>query len=242
MESGPPEPEGVDEVPSAGRTRRKAKYSVLLLTLVFLVVLKPLVPHFWGAIYLLDAGLVLILVACVAVLGQTRHRLIVAAALCLVPLAAVMLPKGDLSMIPLRGLFVVAFLVYATVLILIDVFSGSEATADKLLGSICAYLLVGICFGMGYLAIDLLHPGAFSFDGVLTKSPVAHHEVLEKFSHYFYFSFTTMSTVGFGDILPIRPSARSLVIAQAVFGQFYMALLVGRLLALHVQSHRSDRL
>jgi hypothetical protein len=218
----------------------RIKYGALLSSLAFVVVLKPLAPLFWGAGWLLDISLSLTLLACVSVIGQSQRGLLLAGTLALLPLAAVLLPKGDLALVPLRSLVVVAFLLYSTLIILLDVFSGSEATFDKLLGSICAYLLVGICFGLAYLAVDMANPGSFTIDGSPSSRPVGHHDLAERFSHYSYFSFITMSSVGYGDILPVSPAGRSLVIAQAVFGQFYMALMVGRLLALHVGTQNQN--
>lgn len=226
---------------SRGLSHRQIKYVCLLLSLVFLIVVKPMVPQLPGREgRLMDFGLALILVACVVVIGDSRKRAVIASAMVVLPLASVLFPMANSELVPVRSFMVVMFMLYSTVIVLIDVFDGSEVSGDKLIGSICAYLMIGICFAIIYLAIEFAEPGSFSFRGEPFTGATLE-QLGEKHSDFFYFSFMTMTTVGYGDIAPLSSAGRAIVIAQAVFGQFYIALMVGRLLALHIDSRRKPR-
>lgn len=95
-------------------------------------------------------------------------------------------------------------------------------SADAIYGALCGYLVIGLVFGHVYCIIDEAIPGSFSGVGGSTE---AEHE------HFLltYFSFVTLTTVGFGDITPTSAPARSLSILEAVTGQFYLAVLIAGL-------------
>lgn len=206
-----------------------------MFMLLFVAILKPLVaPTGWGPLAL-EVGLVLTLVSCVAIIGRNRKGVMIASAWAAIPALALVVPSSDLQLVPARLTIMVAFLIYATFSILLDVFSGRDASVDKLFGSVCAYLMVGICFAMVYLSLDVTVAGSFSFGGVPSQKLV-YDQWTQKYSEFVYYSFITMTTVGYGDILPLSAAARSVAMTQAVFGQFYMALMVGRLLAMHLST------
>lgn len=206
-----------------------------MFMLLFVAVFKPLLaPTGWGPVAL-EAGLVLTLISCIGIIGHNRKGVMVASAWAVIPALALVLPSSDLALVPARLTVMVVFLLYATFSILLDVFSGQDASVDKLFGSVCAYLMVGICFGMVYLSLDVTVAGSFSFGGVPSQKLV-YDQWTQKYSEFVYYSFITMTTVGYGDILPLSAAARSVAMTQAVFGQFYMALMVGRLLAMHLST------
>lgn len=181
-------------------------------------------------------ALLLTLAASVWAISPDRRHLILAGFLSLAPISAQFFPS-DWS----RGQLWIsaAFFLYVTLLILRNVFSATEINSDKLFGATCAYLLMGIVFAHLYVLIELNHPGTFKLDRASTDPHVIYDDLL-------YYSMVTMTTVGYGDIVPLTRAARSLATIEAVFGQFYIAVLVGRLLALHMEFHsitsgRSDR-
>ncbi len=106
---------------------------------------------------------------------------------------------------------------------------GSEVSLNRLVGAICVYLLLGVIWGLAYSILELAVPGSFAgFDAWRDRS-------LD--SEWLYFSFVTMTTLGYGDLLPISATARALAYLQAVFGQFYIAVLVAGLVSAYI-SHR----
>jgi Ion channel len=120
---------------------------------------------------------------------------------------------------------IVAILVIALVL-LAQVFRPGPVTSYRLQGAIAVYLLFGIGWAHAYHLTGLLHPGSFNTPSGEIPS------VLD----WAYFSFITLTTVGYGDITPVRPIARTLAMGEALTGQLYLAVLIARLVAMEVVS------
>ncbi len=99
-------------------------------------------------------------------------------------------------------------------------FSG-HVTSNSIIGSICIFLLLGLVWTMLYLLLAEFIPGAFSGVEVTNWK--------QNFPDFIYFSFVTLTTLGFGDLLPVSPIARFLVYMEAVVGVFYMAIVVSSL-------------
>ncbi len=114
--------------------------------------------------------------------------------------------------------------------VLRHVFREGPITADRIRGSILAYLLLGILWGLAYQLIDLCVPGAFRFPETHVSGPGRLNQSLV------YFSYVTLTTVGYGDITPLYPVARTLAAAEALVGQLYPAILIGRLVSLQIAS------
>ena len=110
--------------------------------------------------------------------------------------------------------------VYVVAILLTYVLGRGEVTADKLMAAVCIYLILGFIWARAYNAIEILMPGSFS--NVPSEPYLARDELI-------YYSFVTLTTLGYGDISPIKPAARSLSIVQATFGVLYLAVLVSRL-------------
>ncbi len=122
----------------------------------------------------------------------------------------------------------VCFLVMAC-LLLYRVFTEYLPNSISMIGAICGYLLIGLCWAMLYAALIYINPEAFQFDNILTAPIGINNEMRTSFSQLVYFSFVTMSTLGYGDIVPRIPIALTLTWTQSVIGQFYLAVLVARL-------------
>ena len=123
------------------------------------------------------------------------------------------------------------FLVLLTALILGQAFREGPTTFHRITGAVAAYLMVGTIWALAYYLITLWVPGAFSVQGSFGPG---QGESLQ--SHLFYFSFVTLTTIGYGDIVAVHPMARMLVILEGVVGQLFPAILIARLVSLQVQS------
>jgi voltage-gated potassium channel len=104
-----------------------------------------------------------------------------------------------------------------------------EVTSETIAMSMSVYLLLGLTWGMLYIGIFQLHPDAFSFGGASARLDQQHY-----FPVFIYFSLTTLSTIGFGDIVPLTLQARYAAVAEGITGQFYLAILVARLVGMHM--------
>jgi hypothetical protein len=101
------------------------------------------------------------------------------------------------------------------------------------MGAVAAYLLIGMIWSVAYYLVALWIPGAFSIQGPFASSD---SESLQ--SQLFYFSFVTLTTLGYGDIVAVHPIVRMLVILEGVVGQLFPAILIARLVSLQVQSKK----
>jgi Ion channel len=104
-----------------------------------------------------------------------------------------------------------------------------EVTGETISMSMSIYLLLGLTWALLYAVIFELHPQAFSFGG---SPPSAGSQNL--FPIWVYFSLTVLSTVGFGDIVPVTLPARYAAVAEGITGQFYLTILVARLVGLQM--------
>jgi hypothetical protein len=114
-------------------------------------------------------------------------------------------------------------------LVLKWVFLPGPITPHRIQGAVAVYLLIGVMWAQAYEFLDTIIPRAFQFpSGVAGAS--ARAAALQ------YFSFITLTTLGYGDILPVHPVARSLAMAEGLMGQLYPAILIGSLVSLHISS------
>ena len=107
--------------------------------------------------------------------------------------------------------------------VLIAVVSTRRVTTDTLAGGLCAYLLTGMAFASVYSIVEVLAPGSYAFPGPTPGGPA--------WTDFVFFSFTTLTTLGYGDIRPVSDLARSLTSLESILGVFYMAILVARLVS-----------
>ena len=109
-----------------------------------------------------------------------------------------------------------------------------EVTRETIGLSISVYLLLGLCWGLLYIVIFLSQPQAFSFGGSPELGGVLAAYPEHTFPIFMYFSLTTLSTIGFGDITPVTLQARYAAVAEGITGQFYLAILVARLVGMQM--------
>ena len=128
--------------------------------------------------------------------------------------------------------YLLATLVFSlavAVMLLIHIFKHTRRiTADTIFGSISAYLLLGFGWACAYAILEGARPGSFNFGertGNLT---------IDQVWNFIGFSFTTLTTLGYGNIAPMNARADALTSCEAMVGQFYMVVLVGRLIGLQV--------
>ena len=117
------------------------------------------------------------------------------------------------------------------------VMTPGRVTTNRLMGALCVYLLMGLFWSTGYGIIEALGPGSFSGVSSSNVDEMGNPGVGSKLS---YFSYVTQTTLGYGDIAPLTDMARALASLQAIIGQLYLTVLVGRLVALHIAHAPTD--
>jgi Ion channel len=128
------------------------------------------------------------------------------------------------------------FLIFTLAFLLRAVIKAKKVTHDTIYGAISVYLLMAIVWGAAYMLLETIQPTAFSMD-------IARHgyRVMD-WSDCVFYSFVTVTTIGYGDIVPITAQARSLSILEAVSGTLYIAVLISRFVGLYAARKAGDHL
>jgi hypothetical protein len=117
-------------------------------------------------------------------------------------------------------------------LFLVEVYRPGPITRFRVGGGVAAYLLLGLTWAYVYAIIEFQAPGSLRF-----PAPAAPGQTLPRLrADVAYFSFTTLTTLGYGDILPVGAFARSMAVLEALVGQLFVATLIGRLVSLRPPS------
>jgi hypothetical protein len=131
----------------------------------------------------------------------------------------------------LDSLVRLAFVLMLAVIVTVQVFRRDNVTYHRVQGAICVYLLAGLAWSYAFDILWVLDHSAFHVVAV-------DDTILARTGMLRYFSFTTLTTLGYGDILPVSPIARSLATSEALFGQLYPAVMIARLISLEILGRR----
>ncbi|HEY5141327.1 MAG TPA: ion channel [Methylococcales bacterium] len=99
----------------------------------------------------------------------------------------------------------------------------NEVTIDLIMAAACAYILLGLVWAHAYFLVEIFHPNSFK----------GSENMGDDIWNFIYYSFVTLTTVGYGDILAVTKSARALSILEAITGQLYLAIMISRLVGLY---------
>jgi hypothetical protein len=131
-------------------------------------------------------------------------------------------------------LFLLAILAYATLTILAAVVRDTVVTVETIKGAVCVYLLIGLAWVYLFVQIDLVFPGSFRIEPSPEGVAEGHLLVRRQLPRLLYFSFSTLTTLGYGDIVPLRGPGQTACYLEAVVGQVYLTVLVARLVGMHI--------
>lgn len=220
------------------RPREEGRHLALLISLLILFTITPCIESLRHGLVIMDLLAAGVVVAGSYVLSPRKHLFFAA-----VGLSAIATVMSGILLLRQEHWIVVAWLaciaslsVYLSVTILTYVLRSGRVTTDKIFAAICVYLLVGYAWTFGYALLDELNPGAF-----VALSPSDSFQYVTHVLELRYFSFMTLTTVGYGDIVPVSSGARTLAVLESVTGQIYLTVLVARLVGLHiVHSHASQ--
>ena len=207
-------------------TRLERDGMVALLTLLVLAafVVPVVVPSGTAERLAFDVLMTLVLLSGVAAVAEYRRTAIALAVLAVIAIAlrwSEWLVSADL----LPGLQAAAASVALVILAIAVgtiVFISKRTVHARILGAVVLYLLLGMLWGFMYFGLHTLRPEAF----------VGSADSETGIARWVYFSFVTLTTLGYGDITPVTRAARSLAILEALVGQLYPAIILGRLLSL----------
>jgi hypothetical protein len=137
----------------------------------------------------------------------------------------------------LDGVLILICTIGFLVIVLWQVYREGPVTAHRIQGAVAGYLLLSVIFAIAYSLAETIQPGSFQMSSV--QDQVRAELVMDR--SFYYFSVVTLTTTGYGDITALSYSARTLVMMEAITGQLYTAILIARLVSLHVETKREKR-
>lgn len=220
--------------PQSTSALRRGNLLLLLVSLLFALLVTPVMERMAGGSIWVYAGVTSVLVFGVFVI-RSRHRLFVPClALAVLSVSAIW---STLVVDDYPLLFVASCLLqaafYATIasILVIRILRRHLASVQSIFGAVCVYLLFGLGWAQLYWATERMDRESLTFVRLAVVEEDADREPIASFSQVVYFSFVTMSTLGYGDIVPETPLAQTLAWMQSVLGQFFLAVLVAWLVS-----------
>ena len=113
--------------------------------------------------------------------------------------------------------------------ILAHVFKSTRITRETIAGAICAYLLIGAMWAHVFSIVENVSPGSFADNSIEADAASGPEPIRDQADRFTYFSFVTLTTLGYGDMTPLTRPAKNLAAMEAIFGQLYLAVLIARL-------------
>jgi voltage-gated potassium channel Kch len=217
--------------------REFGRFAILLAALVMFMCGMAFVSSDEGiGPWVVRLGTVLLLLAAVYTASEQRWHFVVALGLAL-PALGTQLHE---ALIDERGIFLLraslnaALLFFTALLVSMDLLKQHRVSVDTILGGINVYLLFAIGFMFLHAVVEVSSPGSYQYQGEILIEVIGETPGITAVRMLLYFSVVTMTTLGYGDIVPIAPVARMLCGGEAVAGQLYVAIFIARLVALQV--------
>ncbi len=217
----------------------KGRFSMLLISLALLFLVSPMVPgdqSFVDKVF--GMFILVVLISCLRAIAQSRRFFIFMAIFTIFNLSiGSMEIFSELETDAFRAMVLVVRIIYFSVVflsIMRYVLDRSPVTGDKICGVISAYMMMGVVWTFVYSLFYLLDPSSFLLPEALLSEDTVNS------TWAFYFSFVTLTTLGYGDITPQTPAIQSYAIMEAACGQIFLAVIVARLIALHI-THERDQ-
>jgi hypothetical protein len=203
------------------QTRSGARYGLLLLTLVAAYLLSAVTHSNWaGAVHVAFVAFVALLAVRNARLGRRRTATAVGATLVTAIAAGVGATSGNRQAEGIASIWTGLVLLVTVVIIINGVLRLERVTAQSIYAALSSYLLIGLMFASFFSALDYLVSQPFFADG-----QPANAQTLQ------YFSFTTLTTLGYGDFTAAGDLGRAVAVLEALAGQVFLATLVARLVS-----------
>ncbi|MGD9302444.1 MAG: ion channel [Desulfobacterales bacterium] len=203
------------------------RFLIILVLSLLTIVLAPFLDDFIQTRILMDILLTAIFLAIIFAIRTQRSHLIIASILVL-PLIistwSIYIYESTHLGLATR-IFGALFFGYAVVIILQIIARSTEITKETLYAAVVAYLLIALMWAFLYMVLELAIPGSFSLPDGSQRLETMRFE---------YFSFVTITTLGYGDIVPLTNKASALALLEALIGQIYLVVLVAWLVGMHV--------
>jgi len=212
-----------------GRLRVTGRCTWLLGALILLLVVYPMVGTSWSWMLLIGVLNTAVLISGALAASKARRTMIMAFGFALPALALewlwVVSFDRDIGLLSIVTLML--FYVFTIWHLVAYVLKPGAVTGNKLHGAISAFLMLGLFWAFFYQLIEMLLPGSF------VNLAEQHQQTTAEWRQFVFFSFTTLTTTGYGDIVPVKGHAQSATILEQLMGTLYVAILIARLAGLY---------
>ena len=208
------------------------RFRFLFAALMILVAVMPFLrPGAFGA-GILQVLFTLLLLSGLYAVGDGKRALVVAAVFAGPALVLAWAGRftANTAVGGIGALLLAGFLVFTATQILGYIVRARRVTSELIFGAVSVYLMMGVVGALLFAVLDLWSPGSLRMPGGAGSAV----DDATQFSAVAYYSFVTLTTLGYGDITPVSRMARSLSTMEAVTGQLYLAVLVARVVGLHI--------
>jgi Ion channel len=222
---------GVTGIAGVGRAYFRLRYTILFYSLLLTMVVAPAAGALGLNVSLVEIFLAANLIAGIIPMRNRNERrlllVIVLGIAVMMRLGAGWIDQATLSAASLAIWTILALLAAASALSF--AFRARSIDREHVYAALSAYLLAGIFFGVFYWVLEQIWPGSFALAGAFSPNSAI------------YFSFVTLATLGYGDIVPRTDVARGLATVEGVGGQLFLAVLIARLVSLYTRRERGRR-
>jgi len=209
----------------AGAKRTRALF--LLIAFLFLLVAAPVLAPFFDLRLLFDVFLTIIFASAIYAASEKRWHYVINTVLFLVTVSAIWIEyifPGNISYLISQSTALIFFL-FAGIRVISNLIKAEKINANAIFAAIVVYLIAGVLWAGVYNILELLHPGSLNLGNI---------DVRDASYRLVYFSFVTLTTLGYGDIAPLTDIASAFVILEAIFGQMYITVLIAWLVGRYI--------
>jgi len=210
--------------------QKTGPYGLLLLSLFFMISFRPFLDGLVGATLLADIFLSCVLLSGIYALSKQQLILHIACTLAffIFLFKVIYYVSGNQRIFTVQTVLSMLFIAQMLIMILRHILIEKEITGDLIMGGACAFVLLGLVWAFAYYLLEIFEPN--SFKGIEKRS--------DDMWDFFYYSFVTLTTLGYGDIVAVSKQARGLTVLEAIIGQLYLAIMISRLVSLHIAEAR----
>jgi voltage-gated potassium channel len=209
----------------------KNRFIILLAAILGLIIGKPLLTGIFNYRYIPDMLLTIIFIAAIHAVSQKRKHIFISLALAVPMFGGIWFYHwfANTNILAVGEIFGILFVGFTINCLIRFIFNEKEVTKDVIYAAVVVYLLMAITWAFAYLILEFFYRGSFSYPAGQTPD----------YFHFLYFSCVTITTLGYGDVLPLTQEASSLAILEAITGQMYLVVVVAWLVGMYV-SRRSS--
>lgn len=216
-------------------------YAGMLVSIIMLIIFSPFIDRTFSGFVIMDLLFGCVIFVGFASLYMEKRKIFLGVAILVIALIIDLSNhKGTTSLqIVISSSLELVFLGYITIKMLSNILSAKRVTHNEIYGALCVYFLMGIIWALIYYLIEFTWPGSYSsLPQISVPGEITFETSMNIFSTLLYFSYITITSVGYGDCTPLTIMSRGFSNIEAVFGQLYLILIVSRLVGLCLQDRR----